>query len=234
MEAMERMKELVLNLSAASRAYYQEDREVMSNLEYDQLYDELLTLEEKTGTILSGSPTQKVGYEILSALPKEKHDQPMLSLDKTKDREALVGWLGNQEGLLSWKLDGLTVVLTYENGKLIKGVTRGNGTIGEVITNNVKVFKNVPLSLKNEGNVIVRGEAVIHYDDFEQINALLPLEEQYKNPRNLCSGSVRQLNNEITAKRHVRLYAFSLVSSDAQLSSKKEQLDWLSAQDSMW
>lgn len=230
MEAMERMKELVLNLSAASRAYYQEDREVMSNLEYDQLYDELLTLEEKTGTILSGSPTQKVGYEILSALPKEKHDQPMLSLDKTKDREALVGWLGNQEGLLSWKLDGLTVVLTYENGKLIKGVTRGNGTIGEVITNNVKVFKNVPLSLKNEGNVIVRGEAVIHYDDFEQINALLPLEEQYKNPRNLCSGSVRQLNNEITAKRHVRLYAFSLVSSDAQLSSKKEQLDWLSAQ----
>ena len=230
MEAMERMKELVLNLSAASRAYYQEDREVMSNLEYDQLYDELLTLEEKTGTILSGSPTQKVGYEILSALPKEKHDQPMLSLDKTKDREALVGWLGNQEGLLSWKLDGLTVVLTYENGKLIKGVTRGNGTIGEVITNNVKVFKNVPLSLKNEGNVIVRGEAVIHYDDFEQINALLPLEEQYKNPRNLCSGSVRQLNNEITAKRHVRLYAFSLVSSAAQLSSKKEQLDWLSAQ----
>ena len=230
MEAMERMKELVLNLSAASRAYYQEDREVMSNLEYDQLYDELLTLEEKTGTILSGSPTQKVGYEILSALPKEKHDQPMLSLDKTKDREALVGWLGNQEGLLSWKLDGLTVVLTYENGKLIKGVTRGNGTIGEVITNNVKVFKNVPLSLKNEGNVIVRGEAVIHYDDFEQINALLPLEEQYKNPRNLCSGSVRQLNNEITAKRHVRLYAFSLVNSDAQLSSKKEQLDWLSAQ----
>ena len=211
-----RMKELHRQLLAASRAYYQESREIMSNFEYDRLYDELLELEKETGTVLAGSPTQKVGYEVLSELPKEAHEAPMLSLDKTKEVPVLQEWLGRQKGLLSWKLDGLTIVLTYEGGELVKAVTRGNGEIGEVITNNAKVFANVPLRIPYQGQLILRGEAVIKYSDFARINEEIEdVDAKYKNPRNLCSGSVRQLNNEITAKRSVNFEAFMLVQAVA-------------------
>lgn len=211
-----RMKELHRQLLAASRAYYQESREIMSNFEYDRLYDELLELEKETGTVLAGSPTQKVGYEVLSELPKEAHEAPMLSLDKTKEVPVLQEWLGSQKGLLSWKLDGLTIVLTYEGGELVKAVTRGNGEIGEVITNNAKVFANVPLRIPYQGQLILRGEAVIKYSDFARINEEIEdVDAKYKNPRNLCSGSVRQLNNAITAKRSVNFEAFMLVQAVA-------------------
>ncbi len=210
-----RMQELIRLLNQASEAYYARDEEIMSNYEYDALYDELVRLEEETGTVLSDSPTTKVGYEAVDDLPKETHEKPMLSLGKTKDREELKAWLKDREGILSWKLDGLTIVLTYRNGELVKGVTRGNGEVGEVVTNNVKVFKNVPLKIPFQGELIIRGEAVITYSDFETINQkITDADARYKNPRNLCSGSVRQLNNEITAQRNVRLYAFSLVKAD--------------------
>lgn len=229
MSDIHRMKTLVQQLSQAAKAYYQEDREVMSNHTYDRLYDELVALEASLGTILAGSPTQKVGYELLSALPKERHDARMLSLDKTKERDAMVEWIGDEKGLLSWKLDGLTIVLTYEEGVLVKGITRGNGEVGEVITNNVRVFENVPLKINLPGKVVVRGEAVIKYSDFEAINAGLAPEDRYKNPRNLCSGTVRQLNNEITAQRHVHYMAFQLVSGGKAITSKLEQLAMLEA-----
>ena len=247
-----RMKELHRQLLAASRAYYQESREIMSNFEYDRLYDELLELEKETGTVLAGSPTQKVGYEVLSELPKEAHEAPMLSLDKTKEVPVLQEWLGSQKGLLSWKLDGLTIVLTYEGGELVKAVTRGNGEIGEVITNNAKVFSNVPLKIPYQGQLILRGEAIIKYSDFARINEEIEdVDAKYKNPRNLCSGSVRQLNNEITAKRSVNFEAFMLVravgpentdaaTENGQLddgtdhgrfhNSRKEQFEWLKTQ----
>ena len=209
---LEKMKELVKTLNEAARAYEQEDRELMSNYEYDKLYDQLVAMEQETGVILSNSPTQRAGYEVLSDLPKEAHNSPMLSLDKTKDVQVLKEWLGSKEGRLSWKLDGLPIVLTYEDGKLLKAVTRGNGEIGEVVTNNAKVFQNVPLNIAYKGHLVLRGEAVIKYSDFERINATIDdVDAKYKNPRNLCSGSVRQLNNEITAKRNVNLIAFSLV-----------------------
>ena len=212
MDKKQRLKELVSILNEASKAYYQKDTEIMSNLEYDKLYDELVMLEKKTGIVLANSPTIHVGYEVLSELEKQPHPSPMLSLDKTKEVEALVSWLGAHEGVLSWKLDGLTVVLTYENGELQNAVTRGNGEIGEVITNNAKTFVNLPKTIPYKGNLVVRGEAVIKYSDFNRMNAeIAETEEKYKNPRNLCSGSVRQLNNEITAKRHVHFYAFSMV-----------------------
>lgn len=215
MEKVARLHELVAILNDASRAYYAEDSEIMSNYEYDRLYDELCELEKETGVVLANSPTQSVGYESADELPKERHASPMLSLDKTKDREALRDWLGDQKGLLSWKLDGLTIVLTYEDGKLIKAVTRGNGEIGEVITANARTFVNLPSSIPYKGSLVLRGEAVIGYADFEKINGLIPeTESKYKNPRNLCSGSVRQLNSAITATRHVRFYAFGLVSAD--------------------
>ncbi len=214
MDLQNRMKYLVETLNEASKAYYAQDRELMSNFEYDRLYDELVSLEEETGIVLSNSPTVNVGYEAVEELPKERHESPMLSLGKTKSREELKDWLGEHEGLLSWKLDGLTVVLTYREGKLAKAVTRGNGEIGEVITNNAKTFRNLPLSIAFKGELVLRGEAVISYSDFEKINAgIEDVEAKYKNPRNLCSGSVRQLNNEITAKRNVKLFAFSLVSA---------------------
>ncbi len=226
---MERMKELIRLLNEAAKAYYQESREIMPNYEYDRLYDELTELEKKTGITLSNSPTIRVGYEVLSDLPKEKHPKKMLSLDKTKDVGALAAWLGSQEGLLSWKLDGLTIVLTYEAGKLAKAVTRGNGEIGEVITSNAKTFENLPLAIDFKGQLVLRGEAVISYADFEKINDEITDEgAKYKNPRNLCSGSVRQLNNEITAQRHVQFFAFSLVSADGvEFKTRKEQFDWL-------
>ncbi len=226
------MKELIMTLNAASKAYYQDAAEIMSNYEYDALYDKLLKLEEDTGTVMADSPTVHVGYEVLSDLPKEDHAFPMLSLDKTKDVNALVSWLGPHEALLSWKMDGLTIVLTYDNGELQKAVTRGNGTTGEVITNNAKVFKNVPHKINYKGSLILRGEALIRYSDFEKINAAITdVDAKYKNPRNLCSGSVRQLNNEITAKRNVYFYAFSLVSvSDVDFkNSREEQMKWLSS-----
>ncbi len=212
-----RMKELVELLNRASKAYYAEDREIMSNYEYDALYDELLELEKETGVVFANSPTVSVGYEAVRELPKERHESPMLSLDKTKDREALRAWLAGNEGVLSWKLDGLTIVLTYSGGKLVKAVTRGNGEVGEVVTNNAKTFVNLPLNIAYQGELVLRGEAVISYSDFETLNAQIASEEEkYKNPRNLCSGSVRQLNNEITAKRKVRFYAFSLVQMQAR------------------
>lgn len=226
-----RMKELVGILADANRAYYQESQEVMSNFEYDRLYDELLQLEQETSTVFAGSPSQKVGYEILSELPKERHDRPMLSLNKTKNVEELKEWLGDQEALLSWKMDGLTVVLTYEEGKLSKAVTRGNGEIGEVITANARTFVNLPARIPYEGQLILRGEAVITYSDFRKINETIEdVDARYKNPRNLCSGSVRQLNSQITASRNVRFMAFSLVKADGVdfHNSRREQFLWLS------
>ena len=210
-----RIKQLVEKLQEASKAYYAENREIISNFEYDRLYDELVELENKTGVILSNSPTVTVGYEAVEELPKERHESPMLSLGKTKDREELRDWLQGKSALLSWKLDGLTVVLTYYAGKLAKAVTRGNGEIGEVITNNARTFKNLPISIAYQGELVIRGEAVISYSDFEKINAEIPeADAKYKNPRNLCSGSVRQLNNEVTDKRNVHFYAFSLVKAE--------------------
>lgn len=209
-----RMKELIDILNKAASVYYQGKDEIMSNFEYDRMYDELSALEKESGLVLAGSPTQKVGYEVLSELPKQTHPSPVLSLDKTKQVDELSSWLGGKEGLLSWKMDGLTVVLTYENGELLNAVTRGNGVVGEVITNNAKVFKNLPVNIPFKGRMVLRGEAIITYSEFKKINALLSEEEQYKNPRNLCSGSVRQLNNEITAKRNVELYAFTLVEAE--------------------
>ncbi len=219
MDKISRIKELVEILNKASKAYYSDNVEIMSNFEYDKLYDELLALEAETGTILANSPTQQVGYEVVSELPKEKHPARMLSLDKTKEVDALVSWLGDHKGLLSWKMDGLTVVLTYEDGALIKAVTRGNGEIGEVITNNAKTFVNIPRSISYKGRLTIRGEAIITYSDFEKINeSIEDVDSKYKNPRNLCSGSVRQLNSRITAERSVRFYAFSMVEpEDAEL-----------------
>ena len=214
MNSIDRMKELIVTLQKAAKAYYAQDREIMSNFEYDKLYDELVKLEEETGTTLTGSPTVTVGYEAVEELPKEAHESPMLSLGKTKDREELKEWLKDKEGLLSWKLDGLTVVLTYEGGKLVKAVTRGNGEVGEVVTNNAKTFTNLPLTISYKGKLTLRGEAVITYEDFKKINdEIEDVEAKYKNPRNLCSGSVRQLNNEITKNRRVRFFAFSLVNA---------------------
>lgn len=231
-ERLKRMKELVSVLSAASRAYYQESREIMSNYEYDRLYDELLELEKETGTVFSGSPTRKVGYEVLSELPKERHEKPMLSLNKTKSVEELKEWLGDRKGLLSWKMDGLTVVMTYEGGHLVKAVTRGNGEIGEVITGNAGTFVNIPTSIPYEGQLIVRGEAVITYSDFRRINETIEdVDARYKNPRNLCSGSVRQLNSAVTAERNVRFMVFALVKADGVEfeNSRKKQFQWLSS-----
>ena len=209
------MKELIDTLNKASKAYYAEDREIISNREYDALYDELQKLERETGVILAGSPTVRVGFEAVEELPKERHERPMLSLDKTKDREALAEWLDGKEGLLSWKLDGLTIVLTYRDGKLLKAVTRGNGEIGEVITGNARVFKNIPLQIAYTGELILRGEAVITYSDFERMNEEIEdVSARYKNPRNLCSGSVRQLDNRIAAGRNIRFYAFGLVKAE--------------------
>lgn len=230
-DQLNRIKDLVNRLNEAGRAYYQENSEIMSNYEYDALYDELLTLEKETGIVLSNSPSVNVGYEILSELPKLRHEAPMLSLDKTKDVMTLKSWLGKQKGLLSWKLDGLTIVLTYRDGTLAKAVTRGNGEIGEVITNNAKKFKNIPVNISYTKEVVLRGEAVIKYSDFKKINAEIEdVDAKYKNPRNLCSGSVRQLNNEITAKRNVHFFAFSLVTTGDGIdfgNSREEQFKWL-------
>ncbi|MDE5777780.1 MAG: NAD-dependent DNA ligase LigA [Lachnospiraceae bacterium] len=240
MKKKERLKELVSILNEASKAYYQFDKEIMSNLEYDKLYDELVSLEKETGIVLANSPTINVGYEILSELEKQTHSSPMLSLDKTKDVDALAEWLGVHEGVLSWKLDGLTVVLTYENGELQNAVTRGNGEVGEVITNNAKTFVNVPKRIPYKGNLVLRGEAVIRYSDFNRINeGIEAVEDKYKNPRNLCSGSVRQLNNEITARRNVHFYAFSMVEEVLTEEGIKERgfdntiagrFEWLASQ----
>lgn len=229
----ERMKELVSLLNKASRAYYQEAQEIMSNYEYDRLYDELKELEDELGITLSNSPTVNVGYEVVSELPKERHESPMLSLDKTKEVEELKNFVGDQKVLMSWKMDGLTVVLTYRDGKLYKAVTRGNGEVGEVITNNAKVFKNVPVQIAYQGELILRGEAVIGYKDFEKINQEIEdVDARYKNPRNLCAGSVRQLNNQITAKRNVMFYAFTLVQADGVdfQNSRACQMEWLKSQ----
>ena len=232
-EKISRMKELAAILTAAAKTYYQESREIMSNYEYDKLYDELVELEKETGVVLSKSPTQNVGYEVLSELPKERHESPMLSLDKTKSTADLQEWLGDQTGILSWKLDGLTVVLTYSGGTLKKAVTRGNGEIGEVITSNARVFANVPVTISFQGELVLRGEAVIRYSEFNRINeAIDDVDAKYKNPRNLCSGSVRQLNSQITAERNVNFEAFALVTAEGVdfKNSRKEQFEWLKRQ----
>ena len=230
---LKRIRELVDLLNKAGKAYYSEGREIMSNFEYDALYDELTELEKKTGCVLSDSPTVNVGYEVLSELPKETHESPMLSLDKTKSVEELISWVGDQKALLSWKLDGLTIVLTYDNGELLKAVTRGNGEVGEIITNNARVFKNIPIIIPYKGKLVLRGEAIITYSDFERINEKIPeADAKYKNPRNLCSGSVRQLNNKITKERNVNFFAFNLVSAENVdfKNSRKEQFEWLKTQ----
>ena len=233
MDKMKRMQELVELLNKAGKAYYQDAQEIMSNYEYDALYDELKGLEEELGTVMASSPTVNVGYEVLSELPKERHESPMLSLDKTKEVARLKEFVGDQMAVISWKMDGLTVVLTYRDGKLYKAVTRGNGEVGEVITNNAKVFKNVPVQIAYQGELILRGEAVIGYKDFEKINQEIEdVDARYKNPRNLCSGSVRQLNNQITAKRNVMFYAFTLVQADGVdfQNSRACQMEWLKSQ----
>ena len=232
-QKQERMKELVDLLNRAGKAYYQDAQEIMSNYEYDSLYDELVSLEKELGMTLSNSPTVNVGYQVLSELPKERHEEPMLSLDKTKEVEGLKEFLGDQNALLSWKMDGLTIVLTYQGGELRKAVTRGNGEVGEVITNNARVFRNIPLKIGYEGELILRGEAVIGYRDFERINEeITDVQAKYKNPRNLCSGSVRQLNNEITARRNVRFFAFALVRAPGVdfRNSRAAQMEWLKEQ----
>ena len=229
-QKQKRMQELVELLNKAGKAYYQDAQEIMSNYEYDSLYDELVELEKELGITLSDSPTVNVGYEVLSELPKERHEEPMLSLDKTKDVEGLKEFLGDQKALMSWKLDGLTIVLTFQGGEHVKAVTRGNGEVGEVITNNARVFRNIPLKIPYQGELILRGEAVIGYKDFERINEeITDVQAKYKNPRNLCSGSVRQLNNEITAKRNVRFFAFSLVRAPGMdfHNSRASQMEWL-------
>lgn len=233
----DRMKQLIRILDEAGRAYYQESREIMSNYEYDALYDELTALENETGTILAGSPTQKAGYEVLSELPKEVHQSPMLSLDKTKEVDRLIEFLGEEQGVLSWKLDGLTIVLTYEDGKLSKAVTRGNGEVGEVVTPNARTFSNLPLQIPFRGNLVVRGEAIIRYSDFERMNEEIEdVDARYKNPRNLCAGSVRQLNSEITAGRNVNLMVFALIQAEENghsvdfKNSRMEQFAWLKRQ----
>ena len=231
--AVNQMKELVKKLNEAAKAYYQEDREIMSNREYDALYDQLEQMEAETGIVLADSQTVNVGYEAVDALPKETHESPMLSLDKTKERETLRAFIGTNPTLLSWKMDGLTIVLTYENGELQKAVTRGNGIVGEVITNNARTFKNIPLKIAYQGRLVLRGEAIITYSDFERINETIEdVDAKYKNPRNLCSGSVRQLNNQITAERNVRFYAFALVSAqDVDMhNSRAYQMEWLKSQ----
>ena len=232
-QKQERMQELVTLLNRAAKAYYQDAQEIMSNLEYDRLYDELTKLEAELGITLSDSPTVNVGYEVLSELPKERHESPMLSLDKTKEVEDLKRFVGDQKAMMSWKMDGLTIVLTYRDGTLFKAVTRGNGEVGEVITNNARVFKNIPLKISYQGELILRGEAIIGYKDFEKINEeIADIDARYKDPRNLCSGSVRQLDNEITAKRNVRFYAFTLVQADGVdfHNSREKQMDWLREQ----
>lgn len=229
----DRIKELTEILNRASKAYYMQDTEIMSNYEYDALYDELMQLEKETGITLSNSPTIHVGYEVVSELPKEEHEYPMLSLDKTKDVQTLSDWLGDQMGVLSWKMDGLTIVLTYDNGELVKAVTRGNGYVGEVITNNAKVFKNVPHRIAFKGKLTLRGEAVIKYSDFNALNNQIEdSEAKYKNPRNLCSGSVRQLNNAVTAERNVFFFAFTLVVAEGEdfHNSRMQQFEWLRSQ----
>ncbi|MEG1781358.1 MAG: NAD-dependent DNA ligase LigA [Clostridium sp.] len=230
---IDRIRELIRTLRPAGRAYYQEDREVMSNYEYDKLYDELVALEQETGVVFGNSPTEQVGYEVVDVLPKERHEKPMLSLSKTKSGEELRDWLGDKKGLMSWKMDGLTIVLTYDHGILTKAVTRGNGEIGEVITGNARAFINVPSNIAFQGQLILRGEAVICYSDFKKLNEdIKEIDAKYKNPRNLCSGSVRQLNSEITAQRNVRFFAFSLVLADGMdfKNSRKEQFLWLKSE----
>ncbi len=226
---MERMKELINILNKASYEYYQNDSSKLSDFEYDKLYDELVELEKSTGIVLANSPTQNVGYTVLSNLTKIKHDEKILSLDKTKEPEKLKSWLGNQQGMLSWKLDGLTIVLKYNNGELVQAITRGNGEVGEDITHNAKVFKNIPLKISYKYELVVRGEGIISFSDFKRINEELDEDESYKNPRNLCSGTVRQLNSEICAKRNVMFYGFTVFkANDVDFGDKKSnQLLWL-------
>ena len=227
------IREKIDILNRAAKAYYQDGIEIMPNIEYDRLYDELRALERETGIVFANSPTRNVGYEVLSELPRERHPSRMLSLDKTKSRQELAEWLGDQHGLLSWKLDGLTIVLTYENGELVKALTRGNGEIGEVVTGNARVFANVPVNVPYRGRLVLRGEAIITYSEFRRINSQIgDADAKYKNPRNLCSGSVRQLDPSVTRSRNVRFIAFSLVEAENVNfgGTRSGQLEWLASQ----
>ena len=224
-----RMKELSALLREASRAYYHENREIMTDREYDALYDELVRLEGETKTILAGSPTQKVGYEVVSALQKVPHAQPMLSLDKTKDINTLAAFLGEQAGLLTWKLDGLALSITYENGILMQALTRGNCTIGEDVTHNARFIHNIPKNIDFMGNLTLRGEAVIRFSEFARINEVLPEGEKYKNPRNLCAGTMRQLDTRIAAARKVEYYPFSMMTGP-EFTKKSDGLEFLKQQ----
>lgn len=234
MKELDRIRELTEQLNNAARVYYQGQDEIMTNYEYDKLYDELVALEEKTGIVMANSPTANVGYETLSELPKEPHVAPMLSLGKTKETGELEEWLGERKGLLSLKLDGVSIILTYQGGVLVKALTRGNGEIGEVITNNAKTFQNIPSRIRFQGNLVIRGEALIKYSDFHELNnAFSDIQEKYKNPRNLCSGTVRQLNNQITAERKVHFYVYNLIEADEpeqSFTSKEEILKFLDEQ----
>lgn len=232
--ASERMLYLVDLLNKASSAYYNEDTEIMSNFEYDAYYDELCQLEEKEGIVLENSPTQKAGFEVVSNLQTAKHEFPALSLDKTKSRVSLIPWLNGKEGVLSWKMDGLTVVATYNNGKLISAVTRGNGYVGEIVTHNAKHFKGLPRTISFKKKLIVRGEAVMSYKDFETINNEIPnIESKYKNARNLASATVRLLDANKSAQRPISLFVFDLVfregnnGENALPKLKSEQFKWL-------
>ena len=227
-----RIDELVQRLNEASRAYYTDGTEIITNYEYDEMYDELLALEDETGYIRDDSPSINVGFETAAGLPKIVHEKKMLSLNKTKDRDELRAWLGDQKGMLSWKLDGLTVGITYENGRLVQGVTRGNGTEGELITANVMACRNVPKVIPHKGKTIIRGEAVIRYSDFEKINeAIEDADAKYKNPRNLCSGSIRQLDPKVTAERNVMFYAFSLYQCEGvEFTTRQQKMEWVKSQ----
>ena len=224
----QRMKELITILDKAAKAYYADSAEIMSNAEYDELYDELENLEKETGIVLAGSLTKKVGYEVLSSLPKKAHKEPRLSLAKTKEVSELESFLGDKEGILMWKLDGLTIVLTYENGELVEALTRGNGEIGEVVTENARFFENIPLVIPYKGSLMVRGEAIIKYSDFNRINdEITDVAEKYKNPRNLCSGSVRQLSTEVTASRNINFIVYEDLEGGEKFKTRVEELNYL-------
>jgi len=207
---VERIRELIKRLNQYRDSYYNKSVSEISDHEYDNLFDELKKLEEETNIVMSNSPTHTVGYEVKSKLKKVKHSHPMLSLDKTKLIDDLKKFAGDKDCLLMCKMDGLTVLLTYENGELIQAETRGNGEEGEIITHNAIIFENIPLHIDYKGHLETEGEAIITYDDFEKINNNLPEDERYKNPRNLVSGSVRQLDSNIAAQRHIKFIVWKV------------------------
>lgn len=206
MDKIKRLKELTEQLNHYRDSYYNNSESLISDKQYDDLFDELQSLEEETGIVMSNSPTNTVGYEVKSKLEKVKHSHPMLSLDKTKSTDDLIKFSNGRDCIISLKLDGLTVLNTYDNGVLFQSETRGNGEEGEIITHNAKVFDNLPLNIPFDRKFEIEGEAIITQSDFEKIN----INGEYKNCRNLASGSVRQLDSNITKNRHVRFIAWKI------------------------